>query len=248
MSDMNEVLERQERETRERRRRRAAGKRVQRELDQQIVIAVALLKCGSQVGRGPNVDRHRHSRVMHDICNYDEYFVQKKNVAEVDEIAWMGKSTTLDRLVRFCDVVETLYTKDYLHRPTRRDLQRLLQKAEARGFPGMIGRPYGRPVDSLRDDHKRKNCERVEKKFKNEKDMQDCTKRSAAQWQVVLRRTYSWFKPGYRLFEKEPKEKNERKEFRHKFMGVVLNKDLPYGGGIPPSSHLVEKCIRPTSV
>ncbi|CAL2270758.1 unnamed protein product [Prunus armeniaca] len=144
MSDMNEVLERQERETRERRRRRAAGKRVQRELDQQIVIAVALLKCGSQVGRGPNVD----------------------------EIAWMGKSTTLDRLVRFCDVVETLYTKDYLHRPTPRDLQRLLQKAEARGFPGMIGRPYVRPVDSLRDDHKRKNCERVEKKFKNEKDMQ----------------------------------------------------------------------------
>ncbi|XP_021834060.1 uncharacterized protein LOC110773849 [Prunus avium] len=35
--------------------------------------------------------------------------------------------------------VETLYTRDYLRRPTPRDLQRLLQKAEARGFPGMIG-------------------------------------------------------------------------------------------------------------
>ncbi|VVA40931.1 PREDICTED: putative nuclease HARBI1, partial [Prunus dulcis] len=34
---------------------------------------------------------------------------------------------------------ETLYTRDYLRRPTPRDLQRLLQKAESRGFPGMIG-------------------------------------------------------------------------------------------------------------
>ncbi|VVA40418.1 PREDICTED: putative nuclease HARBI1, partial [Prunus dulcis] len=57
----------------------------------------------------------------------------------VDEIARMGKSTTLEALVRFCQVVETLYTRDYLRRPTPRDLQRLLQKAEARGFPGMIG-------------------------------------------------------------------------------------------------------------
>lgn len=203
MSDMSEVLERQEREARERRRRLAAGKRAQRELDQQIVIAVAMLeeenqnRRGSQVGRSPNVERHRHSRgknlmedyfiptslysdvdfrrryrmqphlfnkIMHDICNYDEYFVQKCDAAgvlgllpqqkltavirmlaygasadQVDEIARMGKSTTLESLVRFCDAVETLYTRDYLRRPTPRDLQRLLQKAEARGFPGMIG-------------------------------------------------------------------------------------------------------------
>ncbi|KAL6276359.1 hypothetical protein ACE6H2_019960 [Prunus campanulata] len=58
---------------------------------------------------------------------------------QVDEIARMGKSTTLKALVRFCDAVETLYTRDYLRRPTPRDLQRLLQKAESRGFPGMIG-------------------------------------------------------------------------------------------------------------
>ncbi|XP_021829759.1 uncharacterized protein LOC110769995 [Prunus avium] len=55
------------------------------------------------------------------------------------EIARMGKSTTLESLVRFCDAIETLYTRDYLRRPTPRDLQRLLQKAEARGFLGMIG-------------------------------------------------------------------------------------------------------------
>ena len=203
MADMEEVLERQERETRERMRRRAASKRAQRELDEQLGIAVALLeeekqaRRGSREGRRPNVDRHRHSRgknlmedyfipqslysdvhfrgryrmqphlfnkIMHDICNYDEYFVQKRNCAgnlgllpeqkftvvirmlaygssadQVDEIARMGKSTILESLVRFCDAVETLYTRDYLRRPTPRDLQRLLQKAESRGFPGMIG-------------------------------------------------------------------------------------------------------------
>ncbi|CAL8090114.1 unnamed protein product [Prunus armeniaca] len=60
----------------------------------------------------------------------------------VDEIARMGKSTILESLVRFCDAVETLYTRDYLRRPTPRDLQRLLQKDESHGFPGMIG-DYG---------------------------------------------------------------------------------------------------------
>ncbi|CAL2252951.1 unnamed protein product [Prunus armeniaca] len=76
-----------------------------REEDQQVVIAVTLLdeenqgrRRGSQVDRGPNVDRHRHFRVMHDICNYDAYFVQKCDVAGVDEIARMVKSTMLEAL------------------------------------------------------------------------------------------------------------------------------------------------------
>ncbi|KAI5319115.1 hypothetical protein L3X38_038823 [Prunus dulcis] len=70
MADMEEVLERQERETRERMRRRAASKRAQRELNEQLGIAVALLeeekqaRRGSREGRRPNVDRHRHSRGM----------------------------------------------------------------------------------------------------------------------------------------------------------------------------------------
>ncbi|XP_008230763.1 PREDICTED: uncharacterized protein LOC103329998 [Prunus mume] len=58
---------------------------------------------------------------------------------QVDEVVGMGKSTTLEALVRFCYAVENLYTKDYLCRPTPRDLQRLLQKAETREFSGMIG-------------------------------------------------------------------------------------------------------------
>ncbi|CAL9029987.1 unnamed protein product, partial [Prunus brigantina] len=168
IEDFRRCLERQEQETNERSRRAGERNMLQREEDEQVVIAVALLDeenqghhRGSQVSRRRSVDRHRHSRVMHDICNYDAYFVQKCDVArvlgllpeqkltaviqmlaygssanKVDEIARMGKSTTLEALVRFCDAVETLYTRDYLCKPTPRDLQWLLQKAEARGFPG----------------------------------------------------------------------------------------------------------------
>ncbi|CAL2266795.1 unnamed protein product [Prunus armeniaca] len=56
-----------------------------------------------------------------------------------------------------------------------------------------------------------------------------CTKRSAAQWQVVIRRTYLWFQPGYCLFEKEPEEEAARIDFRKKFLSVTLPRDLPHG-------------------
>ncbi|CAL2230324.1 unnamed protein product [Prunus armeniaca] len=101
---------------------------------------------------------------MHDVCNYDTYFVQKydaigvlgllpeqkltaalrmlayrASAGQVHEIARMGKSTILECLVIFYDVIETLYTRDYLRKPTPRDLQMFLQKAEVRSFLGMIG-------------------------------------------------------------------------------------------------------------
>ncbi|KAI5353389.1 hypothetical protein L3X38_006282 [Prunus dulcis] len=91
---------------------------------------------------------HLFNKVMHDICNYDAYFVQKCDATgvlrllpeqkltaviqmlaygafadQVDEIARMGKSTTLEALVRFSQAIETLYTMDYLRRPTPKDLQ-----------------------------------------------------------------------------------------------------------------------------
>ncbi|CAL8082036.1 unnamed protein product [Prunus armeniaca] len=158
IEDFRRCLKRQERETNKRNRRSDEINELQREVDEQIVIAVALQDEENQ-GR-----RHLFNKAMHDICNYDAYFVQKCDVVgvlglppkqnltavirmlayrayadQVDEIARMGKSTTLEALVRFCDAVETLYTKDYLRRPTPRDLQQLLQKVEARGFSGMIG-------------------------------------------------------------------------------------------------------------
>ncbi|CAL8152948.1 unnamed protein product [Prunus armeniaca] len=72
-----------------------------------------------------------------------------------------------------------------------------------------------------------------------------CTKRSAVQWQVVIRRTYPWFQPGHRLFEKEPEEESARTDFRKKFLSVTLPRDLPHGGGKPPNYHLGAEVYHP---
>ncbi|XP_068305039.1 uncharacterized protein [Pyrus communis] len=98
------------------------------------------------------------------VCNHDSYFVQKKNVFgamvlipeqkitaalwmlaygasadQVDKITRIGKSTILESLMRFCRAIESIYTAEYLRKPTDMDLQMLLKKGEMRGFPGMIG-------------------------------------------------------------------------------------------------------------
>ncbi|KAM1746474.1 hypothetical protein ACFX11_013102 [Malus domestica] len=54
---------------------------------------------------------------------------------QVDEIARMGKSTIFESLMRFCSAIESIYIVKYLRRLTEMDLQRLLKKAEMRGFP-----------------------------------------------------------------------------------------------------------------
>ncbi|XP_070660576.1 uncharacterized protein [Malus domestica] len=51
-------------------------------------------------------------------------------VDQVDEIARMGKSTILESLMRFCGAIESIYTAEYLQKPTHMDLERLLKKAE----------------------------------------------------------------------------------------------------------------------
>ncbi|CAL9001974.1 unnamed protein product, partial [Prunus brigantina] len=122
---------------------------------------------GSQVSRGLNVDRRRQSwgknlledyfiqnslySIKCDATGVLGFLLEQKLTAslwmlafgtsanQVDEIARMGKSIILESLVRFCDAIETFYMSNYLSKPTFRDLQWLLQKAETRGFPGMIG-------------------------------------------------------------------------------------------------------------
>ncbi|CAL9003665.1 unnamed protein product [Prunus brigantina] len=106
--------------------KRAEEEREWEEDDDQVVMAVGMLhqssqhQSGSQPGRGPNINRHRHSRTFLRMLAFGA------SADQVDEIARMRKSTILESLVRFCDVIETLYTRDYLRKPTPRDLQRLL--------------------------------------------------------------------------------------------------------------------------
>ncbi|KAI5317726.1 hypothetical protein L3X38_037433 [Prunus dulcis] len=113
MSYMRRCLERQDREIKERRCRRAEEKSVQHEEDEAVAIAVGLLEQSSQ-GRCV-VHKSVVARMWTGI-----------GILGVDKITRMGKSTTLERVVKFCDAIETLYSRDYLRKSTPRDLQRLL--------------------------------------------------------------------------------------------------------------------------
>ncbi|CAL8169729.1 unnamed protein product [Prunus armeniaca] len=87
--------------------------------DNQVVMAVGMLHqssqahCGSQVYRGSNVDRRMHSRgqyrmqphvfnkIMHDVCNYDAYFVQKYDATGVLGLLSEQKLTASLRMLAF---------------------------------------------------------------------------------------------------------------------------------------------------
>uniref|UniRef100_A0A0D3AVI1 DDE Tnp4 domain-containing protein n=1 Tax=Brassica oleracea var. oleracea TaxID=109376 RepID=A0A0D3AVI1_BRAOL len=56
-----------------------------------------------------------------------------------DEYLRLGESTALLCLENFTNGIIQLFGDEYLRRPTPKDLQRLLDVGEVRGFPGMIG-------------------------------------------------------------------------------------------------------------
>ncbi|XP_021815821.1 uncharacterized protein LOC110758306 [Prunus avium] len=105
-----------------------------------MLVAFAMLNESRQHHRrrAQNVDRRRQSREQK-LTAALRMLAYGASAEQVDEIARMGKSTILECLVGFCDAVENLYTREYLCRPSPADLQRLLKKADTRGFPGMIG-------------------------------------------------------------------------------------------------------------
>ncbi|XP_068323243.1 uncharacterized protein [Pyrus communis] len=57
----------------------------------------------------------------------------------IDETHGMSESTCLDTLEQLCDLIVQVYKDDYLREPNQEDLNRLIRKAENRGFSGIIG-------------------------------------------------------------------------------------------------------------
>ena len=57
----------------------------------------------------------------------------------MDETFGVAESTTVECLIHFVTGVRSLFGAQYLHKPTSKDIQRLLQVAEQRGFPRMLG-------------------------------------------------------------------------------------------------------------
>ena len=107
--------------------------------------------------------RHVFDRLLHDVQHVNPYFRQKLDKAglpgfsphrkvtialwmlayvspadAMDDTYGMSESTCLDNLVEFCHTIVQIYKEGYLREPNQADLDRLIRKAEDRGFPGMI--------------------------------------------------------------------------------------------------------------
>jgi len=57
----------------------------------------------------------------------------------MDETFGVAESTAMECLIHFVHGVRSLFGAQYLRKPTSEDIQRLLQVADQRGFPGMLG-------------------------------------------------------------------------------------------------------------
>jgi hypothetical protein len=60
-------------------------------------------------------------------------------VDTIDEYLKLGKTTALECLEYYCSCIIECFRDEFLCRPTVTDTQRLLAKAEERGFSGMLG-------------------------------------------------------------------------------------------------------------
>ncbi|XP_009362071.2 uncharacterized protein LOC103952240 [Pyrus x bretschneideri] len=107
--------------------------------------------------------RHVFERLLRYVQQVNPYFQQKRDragrpsfsphqkvtitlrmmnygspVDSMDETHGMSESTCLDTLEQFCDTILQVYKDEYLREPNQEDLNRLIHKAEDRGFPSMI--------------------------------------------------------------------------------------------------------------
>ena len=110
------------------------------------------------------MSRELFLRIMNVVESHDDYFVKKRNAANVlglscfqkvttafrmltygvpadatDEYVRIGESTALESLRRFVAAVVDLFEDEYLRHPNEADTARLPALGERRGFPGMLG-------------------------------------------------------------------------------------------------------------
>ena len=103
-------------------------------------------------------------RIQAAIESHDPYFVQRCNAAgilglsplqkitaafriiayglpadAIDDYVRIGESTAIESLRKFVKAVVQIFGEQYLRRPNNDDIQRLMDVAEKRGFPGMLG-------------------------------------------------------------------------------------------------------------
>ncbi|XP_050133189.1 uncharacterized protein LOC126609272 [Malus sylvestris] len=79
---------------------------------------------------GDEDNDHRRQRASHFCLVMEAMLAYGASADQVDKITRMRKSTILESLMQFCSAIEAFYTKEYLRKPTERDLRRLLRKGE----------------------------------------------------------------------------------------------------------------------
>jgi hypothetical protein len=102
-------------------------------------------------------------KIMHEVCTYDSYFVQKRNAAgilglstiqkcmaalrllaygtsgdAIDEYCRLNESTTMEAMRRFVLAIRACFEARYLRQPTREDIVRRMDINERKEFPGMF--------------------------------------------------------------------------------------------------------------
>ena len=110
------------------------------------------------------MSRNLFLRIMNAVEEHDEYFIQKRNVANVlglscfqnvtaamrmlsygmaadmtDEYVRIAESTTLDSVRHFVRAVVEVFEDEYLRHPNETDTARLLAMGAKKGFPGRLG-------------------------------------------------------------------------------------------------------------
>ncbi|CAL8174497.1 unnamed protein product [Prunus armeniaca] len=111
MFNLRRVLERQQREDEEIRRRRAEKDRELDEEEEEVVLWVCLINQGNAtivvpqtwtnigtIGGDIECNPICSKKIMHDVCNYDTYFVQKYDALGVLGILPEQKLTTALRM------------------------------------------------------------------------------------------------------------------------------------------------------
>jgi len=120
---------------------------------------------------GPKIFRRRFRmrrpvflRIMNAVEEHDDYFVQKRNAADVlglsclqkvvaafrmlaygvradalDKYICIGESTALEALRKFVVAVVEVFGPEYMRLPNEQDTARLLAIGASKGFPGMLG-------------------------------------------------------------------------------------------------------------
>jgi len=101
---------------------------------------------------------------MHVVENHDDYFVQKRNAANIlglsclqkvtaafrmltngvaanatDEYVCIGESTAIESLRKFVKAIVEVFEDEYLRSPNQNDTARLLVIGDERVFSGMLG-------------------------------------------------------------------------------------------------------------